>query len=275
MLQIPKTQEKWMEVVNEFDTKWNFPHCVGAIDGKHVALQCPIKSSSEFINYKGFFSIVLFALVDANYNFMFVDIGCQGRISDGGVFSSTELYRLMDQKLLNLPTPTSLNGREEDVPYFFIGDEAFAMAENLMKVYPGYHPKGSKQRIYNYRVCRARRVVENVFGIMSAVFRILRKPLLLEPEKSSLIVMTVVLLHNFLRRRPQSAELYTPKGTFDCEEEGVVRNGTWRGDADIMSSLLPLRRIARRTRSTLSDIRDELADYFLNEGLVPWQNDCA
>lgn len=264
-----------MEVVKEFDTKWDFPHCVGAIDGKHVTLQCPIGSGSEFINYKGFFSIVLFALVDANYNFLFVDIGCQGRISDGGVFSNTELYKLMQQKRLNLPAPTPLNSREEDVPFFFIGDEAFAMAENLMKVYPGYYTKGSKQRIFNYRLCRARRVVENVFGIASAVFRILRKPLLLEPEKASLIVMTVVLLHNFLRRRPQSVDIYTPNGVFDSEEEGVTREGAWRRDVDGSTSLLPLRRIARRTKSTLSNIRDELAEYFINDGEVPWQHKYA
>lgn len=144
-----------------------------------------------------------------------------------------------------------------------------------MKVYPGYYTKGSKQRIFNYRLCRARRVVENVFGIASAVFRILRKPLLLEPEKASLIVMTVVLLHNFLRRRPQSVDIYTPNGVFDSEEEGVTREGAWRRDVDGSTSLLPLRRIARRTKSTLSNIRDELAEYFINDGEVPWQHKYA
>jgi hypothetical protein len=55
-----------------------------------------------------------------------------------------------------------------------------------MKVYPGQHPKGSKERIFNYRICRARTVVENVFGLASSVFRVLRKPILLEPEKLNL-----------------------------------------------------------------------------------------
>jgi hypothetical protein len=68
---------------------------------------------------------------------------------------------------------------------FFIGDEAFPLSENLMKVYPGQHPKGSKERIFNYRICRVGRVVENVFGLASSVFRVL-----LEPEKAQLVVMT-------------------------------------------------------------------------------------
>ena len=59
---------------------------MGAIDGKYVVLQCPRNNASEYFNYKNAFSIVLFALVDANYNFMFVDAGWQGRISDSGVF---------------------------------------------------------------------------------------------------------------------------------------------------------------------------------------------
>jgi len=68
-----------------------FSTCNGDIDGKHVVLQCPRNSASEHFNYKNAFSIVLFALVDANYNFMFVDVGCSGRISDSGVFTNSEL----------------------------------------------------------------------------------------------------------------------------------------------------------------------------------------
>jgi hypothetical protein len=93
---------------------------------------------------------------------LFVDAGCQGRISDSGVFSNTELYKKLETKTLCLLQPVPLNGREKSVPYFFIGDEAFPLSENLMKVYPGQHPKGSKGRIFNYRICRARGVVANV-----------------------------------------------------------------------------------------------------------------
>jgi len=53
-----------------------------------------------------------------------------------------------------------------------------------MKVYPGQHPEGSKERIFNYGICRARRVVENVFDLASSVFRVLHKRMLLEPEKA-------------------------------------------------------------------------------------------
>jgi len=92
---------------------------VGAIDGKRVVLQCPTNSASEYFNYKNALSIVLFALVDADNNFMFVDAGCQGRISDSGVFMNTELYKKLETKTLRVPQPVPLNGREKSVPYFY------------------------------------------------------------------------------------------------------------------------------------------------------------
>lgn len=88
---MPSSPEEWLSVSEKFDTLWNFPHCLGSMDGKHVVIQSPVNTGSEFFNYKSFFSIVLFALVDADYNFIFVDVGCQGRISDGGVFKNSEL----------------------------------------------------------------------------------------------------------------------------------------------------------------------------------------
>jgi len=76
---------------------------------------------------------------------MFVDVGYQGIISDSGVFMNTELYKKLEIKTVCLPQPVPLNGREKSVPYFFIGDEAFPLSENLMKVYPCQHPKDSKE----------------------------------------------------------------------------------------------------------------------------------
>lgn len=87
--------------------------------------------------------------------------------------------KLIEQEGLNLPKSQRLSERNKDILYFFIGDEAFALTTSLMKVFPGNHQKGTRERVYNYRFCRARRVVENAFGISSAVFRVLRKPILL------------------------------------------------------------------------------------------------
>jgi hypothetical protein len=69
--QIPVTEQEWLAVAKQYQALWNFPYSTGAIDGKHVVLQCPRNSATEYFNYKN-----AFALVDANYNFV-----CRRRMS--------------------------------------------------------------------------------------------------------------------------------------------------------------------------------------------------
>lgn len=82
---------------SEFWTKWNFPNCVLAIDGKHVRIRCPEKTGSLFFNYKDYFSIVMLAMVDANYKFIAIDVGSFGREGDSGIF----LKSAMGQQILD------------------------------------------------------------------------------------------------------------------------------------------------------------------------------
>ncbi|XP_049814001.1 uncharacterized protein LOC126260676 [Schistocerca nitens] len=88
-VKIPATENDWSETACLFSQILQFPRCVGAIDGKHIVLQCPVGSGSQYYNYKGSFSIVLLAVVDASYNSLYADIGCQGRISDGDILTTS------------------------------------------------------------------------------------------------------------------------------------------------------------------------------------------
>jgi hypothetical protein len=107
--------------------------------------------------------------------------------------------------------------------------------------------------------------VENAFGILASVFRVFRKPMLLQPNKVSIITMTCILLHNFLRRSKTSSTRYTPQGTLDVEIEG-------REDQTEMSSFLPLTRIARKPSMEATTIRDKFAEYFNTSGKIEWQD---
>lgn len=164
---VPETQD-WVKIAKEFQERWNFPNCIGAIDGKHVVLQAPPNSGSLYFNYKGTHSIVLLALVDAHYLFRVIDVGAFGRNSDGGVFSCSSLGKRLKEGKLGIPMDTPLPGAERlgPMPHVFVGDEAFPLQKNLMRPFPGQQLTTEK-RVYNYRLSRARRVVENAFGILS------------------------------------------------------------------------------------------------------------
>ncbi|XP_060855552.1 putative nuclease HARBI1 [Metopolophium dirhodum] len=145
-IKIPTSTEQWLQKANEFKTKWSFPHAIAAMDGKHVVIQAPNLSVSEFYNYKNSFSIVLFSLVDANYNFMYVDVGCQGRISDGGVFKNTTLYKKLENRVLNIPNPCVLQiPYAVKVPYMILGDKAFALNDYTLKPFMGNPDNGSPE----------------------------------------------------------------------------------------------------------------------------------
>lgn len=261
MFQIPENEQEWLQKEAEFHDI--FPHCLGAIDGKHVVILAPHHSGTEFYNYKHAFSIVLMALVDKNYCFMFADVGCQGRISDGGVFRNSLLYEKLETNALNLPAPSVLPGSGEIAPYVFVADNAFPLSTNIMKPYPGEHREGSIKRRFNRNLSRARIVVENVFGIMSAIFRVLRKPIAVQPDRASNIVMSCVLLHNFLRNSKTSNNLYTPPGFTDTITNEEIVPGLWRNEQQHFDGALrPIRAVARRSALQPTQIRDVFAQHF-------------
>lgn len=130
----PNSNKEWREVAVEFQRLWNFPHCVRAINGKHVAIQCPLNSGSLYYNYKGFFSIALLAVCDAHYCFTLVDVGNYGSNNDSGVLSHSTMRQALEAEQLNLPNPEPLEGRtDHPFPYFLIGDEAFALKQWMQK----------------------------------------------------------------------------------------------------------------------------------------------
>ena len=98
------------------------------MDGKHINIKQPKNSGSYFFNYKGTFSIALLALVDANYKFIHVDIGCNGRISDGRVFRNSSLSTAIDENILNIPTPRKIGASV--LPYVIVADGAFPLKQS-------------------------------------------------------------------------------------------------------------------------------------------------
>ena len=169
VVKLPKSPQEWKAIAKEYEEKWNLPHCVGAIDGKHIRITSPKKSGSLYYNYKKYFSVLLLGVVDADYKFIYADVGAVGSQSDAGVFAQTHLYNLIDHMEINLPEAECLPNDPDGMPvdYFIAGDEAFALKTWMQKPYPD-RGLTVEERIFNYRLSRGRRVVENAFGILAA-----------------------------------------------------------------------------------------------------------
>ncbi|KAK2702388.1 hypothetical protein QYM36_019002 [Artemia franciscana] len=225
---LPKlSTENMKEVANYFYSRWNLPNCCGAIDGKHIQVVAPYKSGSTYYNYKNFFSIVLMAVCDADYKFTFVDIGAPGSRSDGGVFSDTQFARDLDSGAFRLPPDAFLPGSTTMFPNFIVGDEAFPLKSYIMRPYPGQYLDHQKQ-VFNYRLSRARRIIENCFGILAAKWRIFFTPIHTSLEKVNLIVMSCVCLHNFLRVRDGVTVTTARYINVGDADQGDEDNGQWR-----------------------------------------------
>lgn len=279
-MHLPNETEEWENIVYETCRMWQFPNCIGAADGKHVAVIHPSNSGSDFYNYKGFFSIVLLAIVDYDYKFTFVDVGCQGRISDGGVYRNCFFYRATQENMLGLPParplPVSNNPFYNDqdtepMPYVFLADDAFPLGEHCLKPYSqsGLTPR---KRIFNYRLSRMRRVTENAFGIWANRFRVFTTRMCLDPDKATTITLAALVLHNMLREL--SSDSYTPEGYIDQEtESGDLIEGEWREEnvgASVLQDL-PSRRSGNKPTKNAENNRDVFADHFWGPGQLPWQ----
>lgn len=222
----------------------------------------------HFIFSVGTHSIVLMGVADAEYKFTYIDVGRNGRLSDGGVFNRCTFGQALDSDQLQLPPPTALPGRTKPVPYVLVADDAFAIRPNIMKPF-SLRGMNMTQRVYNYRLSRARRIIENVYGIMWARFRVLRKPIHLNSNKTKRVTLACCVLHNYLMSR--NKKHYAPNTSFDQygSDGKIIRPADWRADQND-TTMFALEAI-RDTSQNAKDIQKEFAAYFVDEGEVEWQ----
>lgn len=247
----PLTEEMWESVANGFERAANFPHCIGAVDGKHVRIVSPIESGSMYFNYKDYNSIVLMGIADSKYRFIYVHIGSYGKDCDSSIFKQTQLWKSIESSSKNLPDEKCLPGTESPkVPHFFVGDAAFGLHKHLLRPYAGTHLTVDK-RIFNYRLRRARRYIECAFGILSNKWRIFHRPLNVQPQFANDIVKACVILHNYVRDRDgyMVEDTTSITGLEDIQGENITRGGL-----------------------KANNVRNILCKYFVSSvGSVPWQ----
>ncbi|XP_066460992.1 uncharacterized protein [Eleutherodactylus coqui] len=247
------TENTWQRVAAGFQDVAKFPNCIGAVDGKHVRVLQPAHSGSKFFNYKKFFSIVLMAVADAHSKFVCIDVGAYGSTGDSRVLRTSQIGMQILRDGVTLPAPQPFPGTTHPVPFVMVSDEAFPLMPNLLRPYPR-RGLNARKRIFNYRLSRARRVVECAFGIMVSQWRVLGTTLLVDPNTVDDLVKACCVLHNYLRDYRPEVDVEELDPAFD-----TVIN--WGGG---------------RTPATAVQVRELFTDYFLShEGTVPWQFSCV
>ncbi|KAK4885921.1 hypothetical protein RN001_002192 [Aquatica leii] len=233
---MPNSPEEWEQIAMEFYRLWQFPHCIGALDGRHITFNAPISDGAYYHNYKGTNSIVLLALASATYTFTYANIGINGRTSDGGVFFHSALCAGINNHTLNLPPPKELPGQTVKIPYVIIADDAFPSLMNLVKPY-------SEQQL----------TMDKKILTTANRFRVLLSKINLCAEKVELITTICVLLHNYLATVNQAA--YTDIADNNCEVlQGIGRQA------------------GNRSANSARNVRDTFKDFFNSAaGSVPWQ----
>lgn len=205
----------------------------------------------------------MLAVSDANYCFTLVDIGVEGRQSDGGIFANSKFGQQLERNEMNLPQPSAVEHNGSPLPYVLVADEAFSLNSYMMRPYPRCSRLNRQKKIFNYRLSRARRVVESAFGIMVARWRIYRRPIIASTSTVLKIIKATTCLHNFIIKNENKLH------NFQRQYTRIATN-----DGDLIRSALQEINNAGRSNAhnrLVSRIRDDFASYFEHGGAVSWQ----
>lgn len=198
--------------------------------------------------------MAMMALIDSRYRCLYVSYGSPGSESDSQIFNASNLRRLLERRILP----------END---FIVGDDAFSLQPYLMKPFSG-HRLTKEQRIFNYRLSRARNVVENFFGMLTNRFRIFLHPIGLNPATVEKVIKVVCIIHNYLLDQPG----YLLHNAVDrWDRNNVFYPGSWRDgvvpDNDEADEVRPV----QRTSQSATGRRESLMRFVNGVGAVPWQ----
>ena len=219
----------------------------------------------------------MLAVCNARYEFLLVDIGDSGRQSDGSVYNNSHLGHAIENNLLGIPKPEKINPDWSKLyPFVFVADDEFGLKLHMMKPYPNQNLP-IEQRIFNYRLSRARRVIENTFGITTSRFRVFWRPIIATTEKVKSITKAVVALHNYLtKKRTKNNENnynYCPTSYIDRDTRLGITLGAWRKEQANSAGLQQISQMGSNNYSRdAKEVRDDFRNYFCStEGSLDWQ----
>uniref|UniRef100_A0A8C0J8B7 DDE Tnp4 domain-containing protein n=1 Tax=Chelonoidis abingdonii TaxID=106734 RepID=A0A8C0J8B7_CHEAB len=229
------------DIVDGF-AQMGFPNCGGAIDRTHIPILAPPHLASEYVNRKGYFSMVLQALVDHRGRFTDIYTGWPGKVHDARIFRNSGMFRKLQAGTF-FPDRKITVG-DVEMPIVILGDPAYPLMPWLMKPYTGKLDR-SKDR-FNYRLSRCRMTVECAFGRLKGRWRSLYGKLDVGESSIPAIITACCILHNI------------------CEGKGETFSEEWTSEVQRLEAEFaqPESRATREAQHSASRIRDALKEQF-------------
>lgn len=230
-----------VNVVNGFEERWGYPQCAGAIDGSHIPISAATESHTDYYNRKGWYSIVIQAVVDHQYIFRDICVGWAGSVDDARILVNSSIYRrITEDKILQEVGFRTICGKK--IPVHIIGDSAYPMDTWLIKPFTDNPSLTAEQKYFNYRLSRARIVVENGFGRLKARWRRLMKRNDMRTDHIPLVISACCVLHNL------------------CEIHGESFNDRWIEENEYQQPTTAT--LPTSPSNSAQDIRNTLVQYF-------------
>lgn len=176
-----------------------FPQALCAIDGSHIPIKAPPNNPRDYFNRKGYYSIILQAVVDSYGQFIDVTVGWPGSVHDARIFTNSRIYDRMQNN--SLFPDQKLNIRGCDVPLLMLGDPAYPLLPNLLKPFSDNGRLTPEQFVFNNRLSSCRIVVEHAFGRLKGRWRSLYKKCDNDLSNMSTIVTSCCILHNIVEKQ--------------------------------------------------------------------------
>ena len=167
---MPCTEEDFNGKMKEMNERWQFPFCWAAIDGCHIPIKCPPGGAAlckEYNNFKNFYFVVLMAMVDSKYRFIWSSCGFPGNSHDAIIFQATELWEKLNEH--DFIPDIAHKVPDVNIGPLIIGDSAFPFKPWLLKPYTNA-VLTEKQRYFNYRLSRAKMVTQGAYGQLADVY---------------------------------------------------------------------------------------------------------
>ena len=139
-----------IQVTRGFNERWGVPQCAGSIDGSHIPVSPPAMNHTDYYNRKGWYSMLVQAVVDHNHLFRDICIGWPGSVHDARVLANSCLFKRVNSgELLN---GEALQVQGQPLQPFLLGDSAYPLLPWLIKPFPFSPSLDSSQKKFNYRL---------------------------------------------------------------------------------------------------------------------------